>query len=29
MTKNSKLSDFEFVTLMDPFLNVKANETVP
>jgi hypothetical protein len=29
MTKNSKLSNFKFVTLMDPFKNAKANEIVP
>jgi len=29
MTRNSKLTDFKFVTLMDPFKNVKATEIVP
>jgi hypothetical protein len=29
MTQNSNLSNFKFVTLMDPFKNAKANETVP
>ncbi len=29
MTKNSKLSNFKFVTLLDPLQNAKANETVP
>jgi hypothetical protein len=29
MTENSKLSNFKFVTLMDPLKNVKANEIVP
>jgi hypothetical protein len=29
MTKNSKLSNFKFVTLMDLLKNVKANEIIP
>jgi hypothetical protein len=29
MIKNSKLSDFKFVTPMNPLKNAKANETVP
>jgi len=29
MTKNSKLSNLKFVTLLDPLKNAKANETVP
>jgi len=29
MIQNSKLSDFKFVTLMNPLKNAKANETVP
>ncbi len=29
MTKNSKLNNYKFVTLMDPFKNAKANEFVP
>ncbi len=29
MTKNSKLSNFKFVTTLDPLKNAKANETVP
>jgi len=29
MTKNSKLNDFKFVTLMECFKNVKGNQLVP